>query len=60
MRQLHDAVPDLLLHVGDGALGLEGRTATTERQWDSCFDVNFAKVAAATSGPGRATAIGSG
>jgi len=24
---------------------MEGRLATTERQWDSCFDVNFAKVA---------------
>ncbi len=24
---------------------MEGRTSVTERQWDSCFDVNFAKVA---------------
>jgi NAD(P)H-flavin reductase len=25
--------------------GMDGRFATTERQWDSCFDVGFAKVA---------------
>ena len=41
LRQLHDGVPDLLLHLRRGHTDLTGDEAERWRVWDSCFTTDF-------------------
>ena len=45
VRQLHDGLPDLLLHVGRGRHRPDRASASSAVQrWDSCFTVDYSYI----------------
>ncbi len=51
LRKLHDGLPDLLLLDGGRHDGPVGSKAERVRRWDSCFTMDFARVAGGNMRP---------